>query len=125
MTGKRILLVDDDPDIRAIVTMSLERIGGFSVLAVEGGTEALAAVGAREFDAVLMDLTMPGMDGRELLVRLRKEPRTLALPVVFLTARAGRTENEALRSLGAAGVLVKPFDPLTLPEELARLLAWT
>jgi two-component system, OmpR family, response regulator len=119
----RLLLVDDAPDIRAIACMSLERVGGWTVVAVASGQEALEAVrDDGRFDAVLLDVMMPGMDGPSTLTGLRAGGLPLDVPVVFLTAKTQSADRERLGSLGAAGVIAKPFDPLTLPEQLRLLL---
>jgi two-component system, OmpR family, response regulator len=123
MSG-RLLLVDDDEDIRAVARLSLERLGGWSVVAVASGRAALEVV-ARDgpFDVVLLDVTMPEMDGPATLAHLRAGPLGADVPIVFLTARSGRAERERLGALGAAATLAKPFDPLVLPRELERVLA--
>lgn len=122
----RVLLVDDDADIRAIARLSLERIGGWEVVEADGGEAALAAVRrGGPVDAVLLDVMMPGLDGPATLARLREEGLPAAVPVVFLTAKSQRVERERLLSLGAAGAIAKPFDPATLPRELARACAPT
>jgi CheY-like chemotaxis protein len=121
--SRRLLLVDDAQDIRAIACLSLGRIGDWTVVPVASGEEALDAV--REdgpFDALLLDVMMPGMDGPTTLLRLRAGGLASATPVVFLTAKSQTAERLCLNSLGAAGVIAKPFDPMTLPEELERLL---
>jgi len=115
----RALLIDDAEDILAIARLSLERIGGWEVLPVVSGAAALQA--ARHdgpFDAVLLDVMMPGMDGPTTLALLRANGLPADVPIVFLTARAQAAERESLLSLGAAGVITKPFDPLRLPSEL-------
>jgi two-component system OmpR family response regulator len=124
MSGPRLLLVDDAPDIRAIACMSLERVGGWTVVPVASGEEALEmARGDAPFDAVLLDVMMPGMDGPATLAGLRAGGLGANVPVVFLTARTQSADRERLSALGAAGVIAKPFDPLTLPEQLERLIA--
>jgi CheY-like chemotaxis protein len=121
--SRRLLLVDDAQDIRAIARLSLERIGGWAVVPVSCGQDALAAVDERgPFDAVLLDVMMPGMDGPTTLQRLRAGGLPMATPVVFLTAKAQTSDQRRLDATGAAGVIAKPFDPLTLPEELSRVL---
>jgi two-component system, OmpR family, response regulator len=118
-----MLLVDDADDIRAIACLSLERVGGWTVVPVASGQAALEAVtGEEPFDAVLLDVMMPGMDGPCTLERLREDGLPPEVPVVFLTAKAQSSERRRLMSLGAAGVISKPFDPLTLPGELEQLL---
>ena len=119
----RLLLVDDADDIRAIASLALERIGGWTVLPVASGEAALAAA-ERDgpFDAVLLDVMMPGMDGPSTLELLRARGLPLEVPIVFLTAKGQCAERRRLISIGAVGVIVKPFDPLTLSEELKRML---
>jgi two-component system OmpR family response regulator len=121
---KRLLLVDDEEAIRTIASISLERIGGWSVIPAASGLQALDA--ARDdgpFDAILMDVMMPGLDGPDTLARMREEGvPAQQIPVVFMTAKVGAAERERLLSLGASGVIAKPFDPMALPGELERIL---
>jgi CheY-like chemotaxis protein len=119
----RLLLVEDDDSIRAVARMSLERIGGWSVTDARSGEDALRVLAAGEsFAAVVMDVMMPGLDGPATLRRLRDDGLLADTPVVFLTAKTQRVERERLNALGAAGVIAKPFDPLTLPGQLDELL---
>jgi CheY-like chemotaxis protein len=119
----RVLLVDDAQDIREIARMSLERIAGWTVVAASSGEQALQ-VAAEEgpFDLVLLDVMMPGMDGPTTLRRLRARGLPVEAKIVFLTAKAQTADLRRLRALGAAGVIAKPFDPMTLPRQLAELL---
>jgi CheY-like chemotaxis protein len=116
----RLLLVDDDDDIRAIARMSLERIGGWEVVAAGSAAEAEAAARERAPDIVLLDVMMPDVDGPATLERLR--PLIGDATVVFLTAKTQASDLERLRALGAAGVIAKPFDPMALPGEVAGLV---
>jgi two-component system OmpR family response regulator len=119
----RLLLVEDEEDIRAIACMSLERVGGWTVVPVASGQAALeAAESDGPFDVVLLDVMMPGMDGPATLEGLRTCGLAAEVPVVFLTGKVQTADRRRLHSLGAAGVIAKPFDPLTLPDELERLL---
>jgi two-component system OmpR family response regulator len=121
--SSRLLLADDEDAIRTIACMSLERVGGWSVIPVASGQAALeAAQDDGPFDAVLLDVMMPGLDGPGTLERLRAERLLPNTPVVFLTAKVTIADREHLLSLGAAGVLAKPFDPMTLPDELRQIL---
>jgi CheY-like chemotaxis protein len=114
MIPLRILHVDDEPDIREIVELSLGLDPTLAVHTCASGGEALRAVDDWPPDLILLDVMMPGMDGPTALARLRGAPQTADIPVVFMTARAQARELEHFRSLGAAGVIAKPFDPLTL-----------
>ncbi len=114
----RILYVEDDPDIQAIAMMVLETIHGFSMEACSSGAEALQKAVAFKPDLVLLDVMMPGMDGPETLKGLRAFPELAATPVVFMTAKVQPQEVEGYLNLGAVGVIAKPFDPMTLAQEL-------
>ncbi len=114
MTALRILHVDDEPDIREVVELSLLLDPAFAVRSCASGGDALAAVAEWPPDLILCDVMMPVMDGPATLARLRESPQTARIPVVFMTARAQTREIEHFKSLGAAGVISKPFDPMTL-----------
>ena len=122
MTGLRILHVDDEPDIREVVELSLGLDPAFSVKSCASGGDALAAVDDWRPDLILCDVMMPVMDGPATLARLRERPETARIPVVFMTARAQAREMEHFKSLGATGVIPKPFDPLTLAQFVRRQL---
>jgi CheY-like chemotaxis protein len=124
MMNPRLLLVDDDEDIRAIAHMALERVGGWSVVDAASGEQALQTLASEDapFAAIVMDVMMPGLDGPATLRRLRGDGLARETPVVFLTAKTQRAERERLSSLGAAGVIAKPFDPLELPLQLRAIL---
>lgn len=121
---KRILIVDDENDIREVAALSLESIGGYEVMSAHSGSMALGIAATEQPDAILLDVMMPDMDGPTTLRRLQAEPATAHIPVVFLTAKVQPSERTRFASLGAAAVLSKPFDPLTLPSELADALGW-
>ena len=110
----RVMHVDDEPDIREVVEMSLGLDPNMTLRSCSSGTDALAEVGEWVPDLILLDVMMPVMDGPATLARLRETPDAAAIPVVFMTARAQTRELEHFRSLGAAGVIAKPFDPMTL-----------
>lgn len=123
MASWKILVVDDDPDIRRMAALSLERLGGFRVALAAGAEEALAHAARETPDLVLLDVSMPGMDGPATLRALRQRPATARVPVVFFTAIASEAEAERLRALGAVGVVPKPFDVTELPRRLRALAA--
>jgi two-component system, OmpR family, response regulator len=118
----KVLIVDDEEDIRAVARLGLERAGGMDVVETGAGEEAVALATRERPDVVLLDVMMPGMDGPSTLAALRRDPETASIPVVFLTAKVFASEIERLRGLGAAAVLEKPFDPLELPASLRKAL---
>ena len=122
-TVDRILYVEDDPDIRSIAELSLRDVGGFEVCLCESGSEALKLIADFEPDLVLLDVMMPGMDGPQTLKALQQRPEGLNIPVIFMTARLQPSEIEEYRLLGAIGVIPKPFDPMTLADDIRRLVA--
>ena len=118
----RILYVDDEPDIREIATMALELDPALEVRACASGQEALAVAADWAPDLALLDVMMPDMDGPETLARLRADGMSADVPVVFITARSQERDVERLKALGAAGVIAKPFDPMTLADQLRGFL---
>ncbi|MHA7815408.1 MAG: response regulator [Pseudohaliea sp.] len=120
---RRLLLVEDDPDIRAVAGLALETVGGFEVLLCASGAEALAAAEAFAPDLVLLDVMMPAMDGPATLAALRELPALADTPAAFLTAKVQPGEVARLKGLGARGVIAKPFDPMTLAEQVRALWA--
>ncbi len=120
-TLKRILYVEDDPDIQAIALMVLETIHGFEVKACCSGHEALEKAVAFQPDLILLDVMMPGMDGPETLQHLREFPELATTPVVFMTAKVQPQEVQGYIRLGALGVIAKPFDPMTLTQQLKTI----
>jgi CheY-like chemotaxis protein len=114
MNALRILHVDDEPDIRELVEISLGLDPGLAVKSCSGGEDALVTANEWSPDLILMDVMMPAMDGPQTLAHLREKRTTADIPVVFMTARAQTRELASFLSLGAAGVIPKPFDPMTL-----------
>lgn len=119
----RILYVEDDPDIRAVAELALVDVGGFEALLCESGQQALDQIDDFNPDLVLLDVMMPGMDGPETLRALRDRPAGLPAPVVFMTARLQPDEIKEYRAMGAIGVIPKPFDPMTLGDQIRDLYA--
>ena len=121
---KRILLIDDEDHIREVTQTSLEALGGWEVTAASSGAEGIEAALAMHPDAVLLDVMMPEMDGPTTFRNLRADPRTNDIPVLLLTAKVQSADRQWFADLGVNGVLTKPFDPLTLAEEVADSLGW-
>ncbi len=111
---QRILCVDDDPDLREILTMSLQDVGGFVLQACGSGKEAIEKAPAFDPQLILLDVMMPGMDGPETLTALRRDPRLAKAVVVFITAKVRPEDKAHLMDLGAVDVIAKPFDPMHL-----------
>jgi len=122
MTARRLLVVDDADDIRAVATIALATVGDLDVVAVGSGAEALERVRVDPPDAVLLDVSMPGMDGAATLRALRADG--FDGPVLLLTAAADPLDSR-FEGLGVLGVVTKPFDPMNLASQVRTLLAWT
>ena len=120
-TLQRITYVEDEPDIRTIGELALTRIGGFTLQVCESGHQAVADAPSFQPHLILLDVMMPGIDGLETLSRLRDCQETADTPVIFMTAKAQRHETEHYKSLGAIGVIPKPFDPIELPTTIAAI----
>jgi len=118
----KVLIIDDEEDIRRIAYLSLGKVGGMDVLDADGGSEGLRKAENEKPDVILLDMMMPKMDGRATLAALRGNPSTSNIPVIFLTAKAMRSEVEQLMQIGATGVLTKPFDPMTLASQVRAIL---
>ena len=118
MTLQRILLADDEPDILEISRIALETVGGFEVAVCSSGRALLERLHEFEPDLVIVDVLMPDMAGPEVLAEIRRRPEYEALPVVFLTGVIQTQEQESLLEMGAAGVIFKPFDPMTLADRI-------
>ncbi len=116
-----VVLAEDEPDIRLVARLALKR-AGFTVRVVNNGYEALAAVREAPPDVVLLDWMMPEMDGPEVCRQLKEDPATKHIPVIFVTARSQEAEIQRGLSLGAVGYITKPFDALTLGEQVKQLV---
>jgi len=117
----RILYVEDEPDIREIAKLALETVGGFTTMPCASGQEALEVVASFGPDLILLDVMMPDMDGPTTLKLLRKIPEIANKPVIFMTAKVQPQEVEAYREMGALDVIPKPFDPMTLSEQIRTI----
>lgn len=118
-----VLHVDDDDDIREIVALVLEEMGGIRVTSAAGGQDALDAMALHRPDMVLLDVMMPGMDGPTVLRRIRDDPALAELPVVFLTAKSLRQDRARLQALGVTDIIEKPFRATELIERLRGIWA--
>lgn len=118
---KKILYVEDDPHIQRIGQMALEKVGGFEVKMCSSGSQALSEVSNFMPDLILLDIMLPEMDGLEIQKKLQDNPVSSDIPVVFMTAHVQIDEVEQYRRSGALGVIFKPFDLMTLADQLRKL----
>ncbi len=123
MTIERVLIVDDDEDVRQVCEIAARRLGKWDVLLAASGEEALVQARREKPDVILLDVMMPRLDGPTTLGRLREDPATSGIPVIFLTAKAQRHEVESFLALGASGVILKPFDVMTFADDVRRIVA--
>ncbi len=121
---KRVLIVDDEDDIREVAALSLEATSDWTILTASSGPEGLEKAAAEKPDAILMDVMMPGMDGPTTFKQLQLNPLTARIPVVLLTAKVQGVDQRRFAGLGVAAVLFKPFDPLTLAAQISEALGW-
>lgn len=120
----RILIIDDEDDIREVAALSLESVAGWEVIVAGSGPQGLARAIEYQPDAILLDVMMPGMDGPSTFRELRKNPATASIPVLLLTAKVQSSDQRRFADLGVDGVLFKPFDPLVLHQQIATALGW-
>ncbi|HNB22639.1 MAG TPA: response regulator [Candidatus Melainabacteria bacterium] len=119
---KQVLLVDDDQNIRTLAQMGLEGLTDWKVELAASGAEAISKASALKPDLIILDVMMPGMDGPTTLGELRKVDSLTGIPVIFMTAKAQTHEVELYQKMGARGIITKPFDPMTLPEDIQGIL---
>jgi CheY-like chemotaxis protein len=124
MFSKRILIIDDEPCIREILYFCLSEVGSYEVIEAGSGQEGLLAACKQTPDAILLDLCMPQMDGMEVLRRLRNCQATKLIPVVILSAIVSLVEPDRLVKQGVVETILKPFNCLTLPNQIATACSW-
>ena len=120
-TLHKILYIEDEADIQKIAKLALEEVGGFEVLICASGAEAVEKAPGFRPDIILLDVMMPGMDGPDTLEALHELPEVEGTPAVFLTAKAMPIEVERYKKLGALDVIPKPFDPMTLADQVKEI----
>lgn len=123
--ARKILIIDDEDDIREVAALSLESVAGWEVIKASSGAQGLARAEEHQPDAILLDVMMPGMDGPTTFRELRKNQNTAKIPVLLLTAKVQGTDQQRFANLGVEAVLFKPFDPLTLSKQIAGALGWS
>jgi CheY-like chemotaxis protein len=122
---RHILIIDDEEDIREVAALSLESIAGWRVSLASSGAEGIRAALSNPPDAILMDVMMPSMDGPTTFREMQTLPAIAHIPVILLTAKVQGVDQRRFAGLGLAAVLFKPFDPLTLAQQMAEALGWS
>jgi CheY-like chemotaxis protein len=118
----KVLIIDDEEDVRYIARLSLSRFSDMTVVEATSGREGLAAAEREQPDCILLDMMMPGMDGEQTFAALRRSDAVASIPVVFLTAVAATEEVQRVLALGAAGLIRKPFDPKALAGQIKAFI---
>jgi CheY-like chemotaxis protein len=118
----KIMIVDDDDDIRTITELAVRRLGNWDVVSAASGGEALELARREQPDVILLDVMMPVLDGPATMAKLREEPATAGIPVIFLTAKVQKHEVDSYLAQGAVGVIRKPFDATSLPDEIRGIV---
>ena len=123
---RRIVIIDDEEDIREVAALSLEAIAGWEILTASSGAEgiAIAAAALSKPDAILMDVMMPEVDGTTTFGLMQQNPAVAGIPVLLLTAKVQGIDQRRFANLGVTAVLFKPFDPLTLAQQISDALGW-
>lgn len=125
MAIKRILIVDDEERIREVVRACLVKLAKWEAMTAASGAEAIQTATIEQPDAILLDVSMPGMDGIETFQQLQRNPHTQPIPVILLTAKVQPGEQAQYQQLGVAGLIIKPFDPVQISKEISALLGWS
>lgn len=124
MQHRHLLLIDDEDDIREVAGLSLEMTQGWTVTTANGGAAGIALAGNCAPDAILLDVMMPDLDGPGTLRTLQSQETNRSIPVIFLTAKVQAADRDSFLQLGVRGIIAKPFDPMTLGEQITALLEW-
>ena len=125
MTTKQILVIDDEEDIQEVVQLCLKTVGDWEVLTASSGQEGIALASVEQPDAILLDVMMPELDGVATFKELQTNPATRHIPVILLTAKVQAADQRRFAELGVAGIISKPFNPLTLTSKIAETLGWS
>jgi CheY-like chemotaxis protein len=121
---RRILIIDDEEDIREVASLSLEATAGWHVITASSGAEGIEQAKILQPDAILMDVMMPGLDGPGTFQRMQQIPSISHIPVLLLTAKVQGIDRRRFADLGVTAILFKPFDPLALAEQITEALHW-
>lgn len=121
---KRILLIDDDQAIQDFTQVAIRKIAGWEAITATSGVEGITQAKAESPDAILLDISMPDMDGFQVFEQLQSDPLTRLIPVILLTAKALPSDRRRFAAMGVTGVITKPFDPVSVWQQVAKFLGW-
>ena len=121
---RRILIIDDEDDIREVAALSLETVAGWTVCTANSGSDGIDKAINEKPDAFLMDVMKPAMDRPTTFRQMQSIPGVSEIPVLLLTAKVQGVDQRRFAGLGVSGILFKPFDPLTLADQMAAALGW-
>ena len=121
---RHILIIDDEDDIREVAALTLEATAGWRVSTADSGAAGIAKAMSEQPEAILMDVMMPGKDGPTTFREMQEMPGISHIPVLLLTAKVQGVDQRRFANLGVAAVLFKPFNPMTLAQQIAEALNW-
>lgn len=124
MIDKRVLIIDDEETIQHVVQFGIQMISGWEVIKANSGFEGIHTAQTERLDVILLDMMMPEMDGLTTFKKLKADPITEKIPVIFLTAKLPTSDKHDFKDLGVSGVIIKPFNSLELPKQIAHILNW-
>ncbi|MFZ9739102.1 MAG: response regulator [Prochlorotrichaceae cyanobacterium] len=125
MSSRKILIVDDEDHLRELVQACLEDLAGWQTYCAASGEDCLQLLQTESVDAILLDVSMPGMDGLMVYERIKANPTHQSIPVILLTAKVLPSDRAKFTQMGVTGIIPKPIDPSTLVFEIADILGWS
>lgn len=124
INNKSILLIDDEETIQEVVQVGIEIETTWKVVTASSGLEGIALAKTLQPDAILLDVMMPDLDGFSTLSKLKVNTQTRLIPVILLTAKTQAVEKNQFQNLPVVGIITKPFNSITLPGRIAKILQW-
>ena len=124
MKPKLILVIDDEEPIQKVVRLSLKMEANWQIICASSGQEGIHLAETHQPDAILLDVMMPEVDGISTFEKLHNNLQTRDIPVILLTAKTGTAEKRLFQKIGVTGVITKPFNPLSLASQIAKLIGW-
>jgi CheY-like chemotaxis protein len=122
--SKRILVIDDEESLRELACTCLEDLGGWETISAQSGHEGLSQAQNYILDVILLDVSMPDMDGFQFYEQIKANPKTQKIPIILLTAKVLPNDYKRFAQLDVAGIITKPFNPLLICEQIAQMLRW-